>query len=314
MTLLTCAAVRRRLPAFYDRELPIRELIAIEAHVTTARRAPAICASCRTSATALRLAAAPGAVRRLDRPASGVISRMRAEAHESWTRARRRGVRRPAPGLDWPRRRRRRPFVCVGAVLSMLHFASPERERFAGGDDRGDGGPVGSDLNPGAARRPHPGAERARERRRLRDARAAGVATRICAGAVGGRDAGRTRVRPAAAEQRPATCGRSARSSTRSRAAGSSRRSSAARPSRSTSCGSSRTRRSRREDPAQTSAERSRCRSALQARAYRFTLRHRRRHVVHRVGRADDHAAAASLSSSVTSNSSRRESGMPSFG
>ena len=34
MTLLTCAAVRRRLPAFYDRELPIPDLIAIESHVS----------------------------------------------------------------------------------------------------------------------------------------------------------------------------------------------------------------------------------------------------------------------------------------
>ena len=33
MTLLTCAAVRRRLAAFYDRELPVAELIAVEGHV-----------------------------------------------------------------------------------------------------------------------------------------------------------------------------------------------------------------------------------------------------------------------------------------
>ena len=33
MTLLTCAAVRRRLNAFYDRELPVPELIAIESHL-----------------------------------------------------------------------------------------------------------------------------------------------------------------------------------------------------------------------------------------------------------------------------------------
>src|SRR6185436_9311615 len=37
MTLLTCATVRRRLPAFYDRELPISELIEIESHVTECR-------------------------------------------------------------------------------------------------------------------------------------------------------------------------------------------------------------------------------------------------------------------------------------
>ena len=34
MTLLTCVAVRRRLPAFYDRELPIPDQIAIESHIS----------------------------------------------------------------------------------------------------------------------------------------------------------------------------------------------------------------------------------------------------------------------------------------
>ena len=33
MTLLTCRAVQQRLPAFYDRELPIPEQIAVESHV-----------------------------------------------------------------------------------------------------------------------------------------------------------------------------------------------------------------------------------------------------------------------------------------
>jgi len=33
MTLLTCAAVTRRLEAFHDRELAIGEMIAIETHV-----------------------------------------------------------------------------------------------------------------------------------------------------------------------------------------------------------------------------------------------------------------------------------------
>ena len=85
MTLLTCAAVRRRLPAFYDRELPIPELIAIESHISaTARPVPA---SSRTSAQlgdALRCAAAPGPADDWTGLQSGVISRMRAEAHESW--------------------------------------------------------------------------------------------------------------------------------------------------------------------------------------------------------------------------------------
>ena len=105
MTLLTCAAVRRRLPAFHDRELPVRELIAIEAHVS---RLPAVCrascASCSELGDALRLR------RGARRPAddwtglqSGVISRMRAEAHESLDRADPPHVRRHAPGVDWPR-------------------------------------------------------------------------------------------------------------------------------------------------------------------------------------------------------------------
>ncbi len=33
MRLLTCAAVRRRLAAFHDRELPVGEMIAFESHV-----------------------------------------------------------------------------------------------------------------------------------------------------------------------------------------------------------------------------------------------------------------------------------------
>ena len=48
--------------------------------------------------------------------------------------------------------------------------------------------------------------------------------------------------------------------------------------------------------------------------ALSLDIRHRRRDVVHRVGRADDHVARRSSSSSVTSNSSRRESGIPSTG
>ena len=33
MRLLTCAAVRRRLAAFHDRELPIGEMISFESHI-----------------------------------------------------------------------------------------------------------------------------------------------------------------------------------------------------------------------------------------------------------------------------------------
>jgi len=90
MTLLTCAAVRRRLAAFYDRELPIPELIAIESHVSG-------CAPCfdqleglREVGHVLRYAAAPGPADDWTGLQSGVISRMRAEAHEAWTERTRR--------------------------------------------------------------------------------------------------------------------------------------------------------------------------------------------------------------------------------
>ena len=35
MTLMTCSSVRRRLQSFHDRELPVRELIDVEAHIGT---------------------------------------------------------------------------------------------------------------------------------------------------------------------------------------------------------------------------------------------------------------------------------------
>ena len=84
MTLLTCAAVRRRLPAFHDRELPIPELIAIESHVSDCPPCSSELKEMREVGDALRCAAAPGPADDWTGLQSGVISRMRAEAHESW--------------------------------------------------------------------------------------------------------------------------------------------------------------------------------------------------------------------------------------
>jgi hypothetical protein len=126
MTLLTCGAVRRRLQAFYDRELPVAELIAIEGHVSD-------CPPCWSSlreledvGKALRLAAVPGPSDDWTGLRPGVISRMNAEAHESWTA-------RVARAFDdmhlvWIGLASTAATVaCAGAVLSMLHFASPQR-------------------------------------------------------------------------------------------------------------------------------------------------------------------------------------------
>ena len=127
MTLLTCAAVRRRLAAFYDRELPIPELIAIESHVSG-------CAPCfdqleglREVGHVLRYAAAPGPADDWTGLQSGVISRMRAEANEAWPAR----VSRLFDDMHlvWiGLASTAATFLCGAVVLGMLHYASPERE------------------------------------------------------------------------------------------------------------------------------------------------------------------------------------------
>lgn len=126
MTLLTCSAVRRRLPAFYDRELPVHELIEIEAHV-------ADCAQCTHELRTLQSVGA--AVRRVSAPAPaedwtglepGVISRMRAEEHESLTA--RTGRLFDDLHLVWIGIAATvATFICGTVALSALHFASPDR-------------------------------------------------------------------------------------------------------------------------------------------------------------------------------------------
>ena len=58
MTLLTCAAVRRRLQAFYDRELAVGELISIEGHLNDCPPCARDLRELRDVGEALRLAAA----------------------------------------------------------------------------------------------------------------------------------------------------------------------------------------------------------------------------------------------------------------
>jgi hypothetical protein len=126
MTLLTCAAVRRRLPAFYDRELPIRELIAIEAHVKDCPPCARELGDLQGVGEALRLAAVPGPADDWTGLQPGVISRMRAEAHESW--AARAGRLLDDVHLVWiGLAATAATFVCGAVALSALHFASPER-------------------------------------------------------------------------------------------------------------------------------------------------------------------------------------------
>src|SRR5947207_11252427 len=127
MTGLTCGVVRRRLPAFHDDELEVREQIAIQNHLDQ-------CPPCLTEARvlqsvsdALRLAAAPGPADDWTGLQPGVISRMRAEANEAWPA--RLGRMFDDMHLVWIGLAATAGTVLCGAiVLGMLRFASPERD------------------------------------------------------------------------------------------------------------------------------------------------------------------------------------------
>lgn len=147
MTLLTCPAVRRRLPLFHDDELPIADTIAVESHVKK-------CAACalelnglRQLRDGLRLAAAPAPADDWTGLQPGVISRMKAEAHESWKACASRlfddlhlvwiGLAATAA-----------TFLCGAIALGMLHFASPERDDSLAAVINVISAPYGTELNP----------------------------------------------------------------------------------------------------------------------------------------------------------------------
>jgi hypothetical protein len=147
MTLLTCSAVRRRLPAFYDRELPVRELIAVETHLNGCPPCARDLGELQTVGDALR-GAAPAPADDWAGLQPGVISRMRAEEHDSWRAWAGRtfddwhlvwiGLASTAASL-----------LCGGLVLSMFYFASPSyRPDSLAGIFTVLSAPSGSDLNP----------------------------------------------------------------------------------------------------------------------------------------------------------------------
>jgi Putative zinc-finger len=147
MTLMTCAAVQRRLQAFHDRELQVADLIAIEGHLHDCPPCASDLHELQAVGNALRLAAAPAPPDDWTGVRSGVISRMRAEAHESWTAR----VRRAFDDLHliWiGLASTAATCLCAGAVLSMLHFASPDRQDSLAAVIAVMAAPSGSDLNP----------------------------------------------------------------------------------------------------------------------------------------------------------------------
>ncbi len=147
MTLLTCAAVRRRLAGYYDRELPVPELIAVEAHVKDCPPCSRQLRELQAIGDGLRLAAAPGPADDWTGLAPGVISRMRAEHNESWSA--RTGRLFEDLHLVWIGLASATATVlCGGVVLGMLHFASAERQDSLGAVIAMMAAPPGSDLNP----------------------------------------------------------------------------------------------------------------------------------------------------------------------
>lgn len=147
MTLMTCAAVQRRLQAFHDRELQVADLIAIEGHLHDCPPCARDLNDLQSVGNALRVAAAPAPPDDWTGVRSGVISRMRAEAHESWTARARRAF--DDLHLIWiGLASTAATCLCAGAVLSMLHFASPDRQDSLAAVIAVMAAPSGSDLNP----------------------------------------------------------------------------------------------------------------------------------------------------------------------
>ena len=122
MTILTCAAVQRRLQAFHDRELPVGETIAVEHHVSTCPPCARDLREVQALGDVLRSAAAPSPSDDWAGVQAGVISRMRAEATQSWPARARRFV--DDLHLVWIGfASAAATIVCAGTVLSMLQVA-----------------------------------------------------------------------------------------------------------------------------------------------------------------------------------------------
>jgi len=147
MTVLTCAAVRKDLAAFYDDELPIQRRIAVQSHLDGCQACAAALQTFLDLGGVIRLAAAPGPADDWTGLRPGVISRMRAEAYESFTAR----VARMFDGMHlvWiGLAATAGTLLCGIIVFGMLHFASPERDDSLAAIMAVVAAPSGSDLNP----------------------------------------------------------------------------------------------------------------------------------------------------------------------
>ena len=147
MTLLTCAAVLRRLQSFHDGELPVCDTIAVESHVQGCPPCARELRELRSLGDLLRASAAPAPPDDWTGLQPGVISRMRAEEHESLPARTHRLFE--DMHLVWiGLAATAATFLCGAIVLSMLRFASPERNDSLAGVIAVISAPLGSDLNP----------------------------------------------------------------------------------------------------------------------------------------------------------------------
>jgi hypothetical protein len=147
MTLLTCGAVRRRLAAFHDRELPVPELIAFESHIKDCSPCGRELRELAGLGDVLRLAAAPAPADDWAGVAPGVVARIRAENHES-LRARASRLFEDMHLVWIALASTAATFLCGAIALGTLHFASPERHDSMAAVIAVMAAPLGSDLNP----------------------------------------------------------------------------------------------------------------------------------------------------------------------
>lgn len=146
--LMTCASVQRRLQGFHDRELPVREMIAVEAHLADCPPCAKDLRAFGTIGDALRLAAAPPPADDWAGVQPGVISRMRAEDNESWTAQARRFL--DDVHLVWiGLASAAATVVLAGSILSIL-ATRPGRDDSLAAVFATWGAKPGSDLNPAA--------------------------------------------------------------------------------------------------------------------------------------------------------------------
>ena len=146
MTLMTCSSVQRRLQPFHDRELPVKEMIDVEAHLGTCPPCARDLRQIQTLGDALRVAAAPAPAEDWAGLQPGVISRMRAEQHESWSARAQRFI--DDVHLVWiGLASATATFVLAGSILGMLHNI-PDRNDSLAALFAVLGADPGSDLNP----------------------------------------------------------------------------------------------------------------------------------------------------------------------